>query len=176
MSVEESGGVFYASVLSTSVPALLRASPSTPPRVSRADRGSALRSRTASSRQVRRPRETPGGNKASAMGDEDPVMPVGENVTFENTYMQKPEDFGEVRHDTRHTRGSRRRCRERILVSVRLPRRRSTDEAIQPRPFFGTKREFCRVLTRSTLSTSSEPKRLKRDRGISSCAAPYRKS
>ena len=31
------------------------------------------------------------------MGDEDPVMPVGDNVTFENTYMQKPEEFGEVR-------------------------------------------------------------------------------
>jgi len=43
------------------------------------------------------------------MGDEDPVMPVGDNVTFENTYMQKPEEFGEVRPDTRHARGSRRR-------------------------------------------------------------------
>jgi hypothetical protein len=30
------------------------------------------------------------------MGDE-PVMPVGDNITFENTYMQKPEEFGEVR-------------------------------------------------------------------------------
>lgn len=129
-------GDFDASVLSPSAPALLRARRRVPLRACpalrgsprAADRGPPLRPRPSPSRQARRPRETPKGNKASAMGDEDPVMPVGDNVTFENTYMQKPEEFGEVRPDTRHARGSRRRfetdkpdAARRTMPSTRCP-------------------------------------------------------
>lgn len=71
------------------------------------------------------------------MGDEDPVMPVGDNVTFENTYMQKPEEFGEVRPDTRHARGSRRRFEKDTPDAARrtMP---STGC-----PIFGTNRDVC---------------------------------
>lgn len=168
----------FDAVLSPSSPALLRARRRVPLRACpalrgshrAADRGPPLRPRTSPSRQARRPRETPKGNKASAMGDEDAVMPVGDNVTFENTYMQKPEEFGEVRPDTRHARGSRRRfetdkpdAARRTMPSTRCP-------------IFGTNRDLCGALTRRSSSTSSEPKRRKRDRGTSSCAAPFRKS
>lgn len=71
------------------------------------------------------------------MGDEDPVMPVGDNVTFENTYMQKPEEFGEVRSDTRHARGSRRRFEKDTPDAARrtMPSSRC--------PIFGTNRDVC---------------------------------
>lgn len=173
-------GDFDASVLSPSAPALLRARRRVPLRACpalrgsprAADRGPPLRPRPSPSRQARRPRETPKGNKASAMGDEDPVMPVGDNVTFENTYMQKPEEFGEVRPDTRHARGSRRRFETDKPDAARTRRTMPSTRC----PIFGTNRDLCGALTRRSSSSSSEPKRRKRDRGTSSCAVPFRKS
>ena len=107
------------------------------------------------------------------MGDEDPVMPVGDNVTFENTYMQKPEEFGEVRPDTRHARGSRRRFETDKPDAARrtMPYHRGV-------PFL-ERTETCAPSAdeRSiVVILSSEPKRRKRDRGTSSCAVPFRKS
>jgi hypothetical protein len=70
------------------------------------------------------------------MGDEEPVMPVGDNVTFENTYMQKPEEFGDVRlvfhapFSVQGTLGDENAAREHPRQTRH--RERAT------RPFFGT--------------------------------------
>ena len=72
------------------------------------------------------------------MGDEDPVMPVGDNVTFENTYMQKPEEFGEVR-PSYSTRARRTRLGTSIDSSP------LSQDVIHLRPIFGTNEPPLRV-------------------------------
>jgi hypothetical protein len=109
------------------------------------------------------------------MGDEDPVMPVGDNVTFENTYMQKPEEFGEVR-PSYSTRARRTRFGTSIDSSP------LSQDAIHLRPIFGTNEppeSACAFLTHpssdASVSNMFVPTKTLR-RGTSSCAARFRKS
>ena len=75
------------------------------------------------------------------MGDEpaEAVMPSGDTITFENTYLQKPEDHGEVRasaEDTAAQAGPARRPGEPRGVLAR--RARPGSRARSPSPIFGT--------------------------------------
>ena len=162
-----------------------RASPRTPPRVSRARTGSPEPPPTEVRRPAKDGRLRPGrpeefranhqrGIKASAMGDEDPVMPVGDNVTFENTYMQKPEEFGEVRPSY-----STRARRTRFFLDRLEP---ALSGCHPPSSHFWNERttsaraRFSRIrrLTRPSPTRSSRLSTPRR--GTSSCAARFRKS
>jgi hypothetical protein len=74
------------------------------------------------------------------MGDEpaEAVMPSGDTITFENTYLQKPEDHGEVRasaEDTAALRPARRHGEPRGVLARRA---RPGSRARSPSPIFGT--------------------------------------